>query len=219
MELNINKIEKLKMNITRKISNKSLYLNKNKISTLKEKKSYNNNNNNFELILYPKKSTLNVIPSKLSLNPINNIDEKVYSPSSCPASEDEDESEIYYELDLSKNLSYSNIYDSSSDVSNEENQLNDIRKSFSRIRKYSIHRNNSKKEIKNEQKIKNQMEEFEQNIFSNNEENNTFENKKHKKSVNATLNYNNIKNDIKTRNRTYSVSILETLRNKKKYNK
>ena len=57
------------------------------------------------------------------------------------------------------------------------------------------------------------MEEFEQNIFSNNEENNTFENKKHKKSVNATLNYNNIKNDIKTRNRTYSVSILETLRN------
>lgn len=246
MELNINESKQIvnekSFTSEKKITSKSFYSKQNKIPFLTRRYTCfpGMNQKNFAPKLHPRENTLNIKPTKLSLISTKEIlPKKNFSPSSCPVSEDENKSNR--DSDTSKNLSDSNFDDddnSSSDYNDNEKfiKINDIRKNFIHLKKDSIYRNKSKKDIRKDNCINkilniekdnninnnhNQYEEYGSNLFSIKEKNEILECKKHKQSCNIILSFGNRieKMEEKQRNRINSFSILETLENKTKNEK
>ena len=95
---------------------------------------------NFVPVLRPKPNNSKLIPSKLMLN----NKRRNSSTISNPSSEDSDNIDNE-ELNLTNSFEGLNLSDSSSDSKNEKNnEINDVRKNFSKIRKFSFMRNKSK---------------------------------------------------------------------------
>ena len=82
--------------------------------------------------------------SSFNLNQINNPEPKNDSSSSLSLAFCENE-----ELNLSNSFVNSVISNSPTDSDNNDNEINNVRKNFTRIRKYSLQRNLSKKNIQN----------------------------------------------------------------------
>ena len=183
---------------------------------------------NFVPVLRPMENDKKLIPSKLNLN----CQKRNSSTLSNPSSKDENDINNE-ELNLSNSFVNSVISDSSSDSENNENEINNARKNFSKIRKYSLYRNHSKKNIKNKKtgKISLDMDENANSDLNNDrkESNDSYEKIKFKMLPKKscvilsclTGKQNNIfnKHQIKQRNRINSCSILETLQNKLKLDK
>ena len=204
--------------------------NKDLINNLMRKYSYDPKLyiKNFVPVLRPMENDKKIIPSKLNLNCQKRNSTTLSNPSSI------DENDINNEeLNLSNSFVNSVISDSSSDSENNDNEINNARKNFSKIRKYSLYRNHSKKNIKNKKpgKISLDMDEKTDSDLNNDrkESNDSYEKIKFKmlpkKSCvilsSLTKKQNNIfnKHQIKQRNRINSCSILETLQNKLKLDK
>ena len=204
--------------------------NKDLINNLMRKYSYDPKLyiKNFVPVLRPMENDKKIIPSKLNLNCQKRNSTTLSNPSSI------DENDINNEeLNLSNSFVNSVISDSSSDSENNDNEINNARKNFTKIRKYSFYRNHSKKNIKNKKtgKISLDMEEKTNSDINNDrkESNDSYEkiklNLMPKKSCVIlsclTKKQNNIfnKHQIKQRNRINSCSILETLQNKLKLDK
>ena len=183
---------------------------------------------NFVPVLRPKENDTNIIPSKLVLNYKKRNSSTISDPSS---SEDENEDMVKEELKLNLSNSFVNsvISDSSSDIENDDiKEIKNTRKNFIRIRKSSLHRNLSKKNINNKRTGKISLDLYEQldfNLYGNIDD--TYEKIKnkafHKNSCVIISSLNNNRKGInevkKQRNRINSFSILETLQNKLKLDK
>lgn len=204
--------------------------NKDLINNLMRKYSYDPKLyiKNFVPVLRPMENDKKIIPSKLNLN----CKKRNSSTPQNPSSKDENETSNE-ESNPSNSFVNSVISDSSSDSDNNDNEINNARKNFTKIRKYSLYRNHSKKNIKNKKtgKISLDMEEKTNSDLNNDrkESNDSYEkiklNLMPKKScvIFSCLKKkeNNIfnKHQIKQRNRINSCSILETLQNKLKLDK
>ena len=191
---------------------------------------------NFVPVLRPKEKDSNLIPTKLMLGCKKRNSSTISNPSSF---EDEDEEDM--DKEEMNNLSNSFVNSVESDSSsnsenNDNNEINNARKSLTKIRKYSIIRKNSKKNIAsknlkiNFDKQKNEKEESDSFLTNSIKElDNSLENNKlcskAKKSFNiqSSLEKNEmiLSNNLqhKKRDRINSFSILETLQNKLKLDK
>ena len=184
-----------------------------------------------------KEKDLNLIPSKLMLGCKKRNSSTISNPSSF---DDEDEQEMDKEEMNNLSNSFVNSVESDSSSSSENmdnNEINIARKSLTKIRKYSIVRKNSKKNIDsksikiNFDKQKNEKEESDSflNINSIKESDNSLENNKLFSKAKKSFNFQSPleKNEIilsnnlqhKKRDRINSFSILETLQNKLKLDK
>ena len=207
----------------------------NQINNLMRKYSYDPKLyiKNFVPVLRPKENDLNLIPSKLKLNNKKRNSLAI----SHPSSEDEDDISND-ELSLSNSFINSVFSDSSSDNENDNEKIMNKRKNFTKIRKNSLYRNISKKNMNkrktgkisldyNEEKDLKQPKSYLFNKIK--ESDNILNNPKllvlPKKSFdiisslknNENLIYNNLK--TKQRKRINSFAILETLENKLKLEK
>ena len=184
---------------------------------------------NFVPVLRPKENDTNLIPSKLILNNKKRNSSTISHPSSSSEDENDDMDNEQLKLNLSNSFVNSVISDSSSNSENEEiNEIKNTRKNFTKIRKYSLYRNLSKKNVNKRRTGKISLdfdEKSDFNLYENNDD--SYEKiknyKMHKNSciILSSLN-NNSKgiNDIrKQRSRINSFSILETLQNKLKLDK
>ena len=183
---------------------------------------------NFVPVLRPKENDSNIIPSKLILNCKKRNSSTISHPSS---SEDENGDLDNEELrsNLSNSFVNSVISDSSSDTENDDiKEIKNTRKNFTKIRKSSLHRNLSKKNISNIRTGKISLDLYEQsdfNLYSNIDD--SYEkiknNALHKNSCVILSSLNNdwkgINEVKKQRSRINSFSILETLQNKLKLDK
>ena len=173
---------------------------------------------NFVPVIRPK-ITQKLIPTKLILNSKKNS-----STLSQPSSDEEND--ISNE-DLNSSNSFVNsvISDSSSDNNIDDNEINNVRKNFTKIRKYSIYRNRSKKNIKikdtndfnlnnNNSNIKKEKSESDEKDIKK-----TYISKKSYVILSSLQKNENIKIEKKPRNRINSFSILETLQNNLKIEK
>ena len=245
MELNINPYDNIPNNDSNNImrSFKSLKSEKLPISTLaisKKSKDFVNSIirkysydpklyiKNFVPVLRPKENDSGVIPSKLILNYKKRNSSTISHPSS---SEDENEDIGNEELKLNLSNSFVNsvISDSSSDTENDDiKEIKNTRKTFTKIRKSSLHRNLSKKNICNKRTGKISLDLYEQSDFNLydciDDSYEKIKNKAfHKNScvIFSSLNNNwkGINEVKKQRSRINSCSILETLQNKLKLDK
>lgn len=192
--------------------------NQNGINNLMRKYSYDPKIyiKNFVPVLRPKENDKNLIPSKLILN----CKKRNSSTLSNPSSSDDEDDISKEELNISNSFVTSITSESSSDTDNEENdEIKNTRKRYSKIRKSSLYRNKSKKILKNaniclDNKNINKKEDEFKNISKD----------KclilmPKKSLDLASSIKNKENDLfntplkKQRNRINSFSILETLRN------
>lgn len=178
---------------------------------------------NFVPVLRPKESDLNMIPTKLTLN----NKKRNSSALSKTSSFDEDDKVEESKDELNLKNSFVNSVSSNSSFNSEDddnNKINNVRKNFTKIRKYSIFRKNSRNNsisktlkinLENESCINNKMKELDNSI-----ENNNFL-RKPKKSFYFLSSFKKNENIIfnsfqKNRSRINSISILETLQNKLK---
>ena len=208
--------------------------NQNLINNLMRKYSYDPKLyiKNFVPVLRPKEKDLNLNPTRLMLN----YKKRNSSTVSNPSSFDDDDDEEDMDKDES-NLSHSfvNSVESNSSSSNSDNtdnnEIKNARKSMTKIRKYSMIRQNSKKNIISKASIinldnqKNAKDESDSFLnYSLKKSDNVFEknkiSSKAKKSFNLISSLNNneiiLSNNLqqKKRDRINSFSILETLQNK-----
>jgi len=173
---------------------------------------------NFVPVLRPKESDLNMIPTKLTLN----YKKRNSSALSKTSSFDEDDIAEESKDELNLKNSFVNSVSSNSSFNSEDddnNKINNVRKNFTKIRKYSIFRKNSRNNsISKTLKINLDNE-------KNDEEDNSIENinllRKPKKSFQFLSSFKKNENIIfnnfqKNRSRINSISILETLQNKLK---
>ena len=206
--------------------------NKDLINNLMRKYSYDPKLyiKNFVPVLRPMENDKKIIPSKLVLNCKKRNSSTLSNPSSKDENEINNENE---ELNLSNSFVNSVISNSPTDSDNNDNEINNVRKNFTRIRKYSLQRNLSKKNIQNKKtgKISLDMGEKIYSDINNDrkESKDSYEKIKFnlmpKKSgvilSSLKMKENNRFNNqqIKQRNRINSCSILETLQNKLKLDK
>jgi hypothetical protein len=212
--------------------------NQNLINNLMRKYSYDPKIyiKNFVPVLRPKEKDLNLIPTKLMLNNKKRNSSTVSNPSSF----DDDDEEDMDKDELNLSNSFVNSVESNSSSSNSDNtdnnEIKNARKSMTKIRKYSMIHQNSKKNIISKTSIinldnqKNEKEESDSFLnYSLKKSDNVFEknkiSSKAKKSFNiiSSLKNNEIifSNNLqqKKRDRINSFSILETLQNKIKLDK
>ena len=211
--------------------------NQNLINNLMRKYSYDPKLyiKNFVPVLRPKEKDLNLIPTKLMLNNKKRNSSTVSNPSSF---DDDDEDMDKDELNLSNSFVNSVESDSSSSNSDntDNNEIKNARKSMTKIRKYSMIRQNSKKNIISKTSIinldnqKNAKDESDSFLnYSLKKSDNVFEknkiSSKAKKSFNIIPSLKNneiiLSNNLqqRKRDRINSFSILETLQNKIKLDK
>lgn len=181
---------------------------------------------NFIPVLRPKENDTNLIPSKLILNYKKRNSSTISHLSSFSEDESDDIENEELKLNLSNCFVNSVISDSSSESENEDkNEIKNTRKNFTKIRKNSLFRNLSKKNIKKKRAGKISLDIDEKSDFNlyekisvSNEKVKNYNINKNSCIIFSSLN-NNSKdlNDIKQqRNRINSFSILETLQNKLK---
>ena len=221
-----------------KIVSKTLFISKEKeelINNLMRKYSYDPKLyiKNFVPVLRPKENDTNLIPSKLILN----IRKRKTTALSNPSSSDNENntSSENEELNLSNSFVNSVISDSSSEEDDDEIQIQRKRKNFTRIRKSSIYRNISKKNLKRRKTGKISLDlnlddkiKSDYDLYNNKKESyDSFENiKKYTTPKKSCIILSSLKkNDTifnqqkKKRDRINSFSILETLQNKLKFDK
>ena len=183
---------------------------------------------NFVPVLRPKENDSNIIPSKLILNYKKRNSSTISHPSSSE-DENEDIGNAELKLNLSNSFVNSVISDSSSDTENDDiKEIKNTRKTFTKIRKSSLHRNLSKKNICNKRTGKISLDLYEQSDFNLydciDDSYEKIKNKAfHKNScvIFSSLdnNWKGINEVKKQRSRINSCSILETLQNKLKLDK
>ena len=192
---------------------------------------------------------INIVPTKLILNEEKKYKRNKNSLLSCFTSQSSDDgNEIDNKLELSNSSEISDISDlSNKDVSEPaESNMKKIRKNLIILRKHSIHKANSKKNLKNkklrkyfhfneekknnriieEDSFSSDLYEEDYNYLINPYKNNYIrymQNKSSKIVINSLKNFKNIINEninqdekYEKRNRIYSFSILETLKNRLK---
>ena len=212
--------------------------NQNLINNLMRKYSYDPKLyiKNFVPVLRPKEKDLNLNPTRLMLN----YKKRNSSTVSNPSSFDDDDEEDMDKDESNLSHSFVNSVESNSSSSNSDNtdnnEIKNARKSMTKIRKYSMIRQNSKKNIISKASIinldnqKNAKDESDSFLnYSLKKSDNVFEknkiSSKAKKSFNLISSLNNneiiLSNNLqqKKRDRINSFSILETLQNKIKLDK
>lgn len=210
----------------------------------------------FVPILRPIK--MNFLPTKFILNEdktekLKKNKNNLLSNRSCQNSEEENELNNELELSFSSDISDKSDSSTNDNLNNNldknENSIKNLRKKLIKLKKYSFHKDNSKKNMKhkklsehflfiekkgNEDNQNNEEESYSSDLY---EEDNNFinysinpykrkelkfrQNKSSKIVINSAKNYNNINNDnndenYEKRNRIYSFSILDTLKNRLK---